>query len=400
MNRVFAKTALGLLSLLAAGCFVSACGQGGERPAPALPQVTVAQPEVRDVTEYHEYTGTTEAFEAVELRARVQGFLQSIKFEAGAMVKKDQLLFVIDPAAYQAAVQQAEAEVARAQAQRRLAQATLVRKERAFKDHAVSEVDVIQAKAELAQADAAIKAAGALLDTANINLSYTEVRSPIDGKVGRSLVDVGNLVGQGEATLLTSVMDHDPVYAYFNVSERVLLRFFELRANGQAPAKHEKRPPLYLAVATDKGYPHKGEVDFLDNKVDPATGTIGARGVFPNPADRLLPGLFVRLRMPIGMLKDALLVPDRVVGSDQRGSYLLVVDETDTVVYKPVKPGVLLDGKRVILEGLKKEDRVIVKGLIRSRPGIKVQPVKEGQEAKPAEPGKPAADTPPKKSES
>lgn len=392
-----AWTVVALLVLLGAA---AGCGQDrGQQRAARAPQVTVAQPKVQDVTEYAEFTGTTRAFEAVEIRARVEGVLHSMHFKAGAQVTKGQLLFVIDPKPYQAQLQQAEAELAVRQAQRSLAQATLVRKQRAYKERAVSEVDVIQARADLAQAEANIKAAEANVRTARIKLGYTQVHSPIEGRVSRTLVDVGNLVGQGEATLLAKVVDHDPIYVYFSISERELLRQIQRHVQGKTPPAGDQRGAVQMGLSTDEGYPHIGQMDYLGNQVDSGTGTIEARAVFPNRLESklplLVPGLFARLRLPIGLLKNARLVPERALGADQQGRYLMVVGKGNKVERRLVKIGPLVKGQRVITEGLNRDDWVIINGLLRVRPGVVADPIKEGQKpptagtpAKPAAPGK------------
>lgn len=388
MSKALVAAAL-LAALAAPGCGPSQ----DKRPAARPPQVTVAQPMVQDVTEWADFTGTLHAFEAVKVRARVQGVLKKVHFKAGALVQKGQLLFTIDPDTYQAQVRQAEAEVAVRKAQRRLAQATLARKERAFQERAVSEVDVIQAQADLSQAEANVKSAQAALLSARIQLGYTEIHSPISGRVSRGMADPGNLVGQGEATLLAEVVGHEPIYAYFNISERELLLHTKRRAEGKVAPDEKQRGRVQMALATDEGFPHIGQMNYVSNRVDEATGTIEARAVFPNRLvdnlPMLMPGLFVRLRLPIGLLKDALLVPDVALGADQQGRFLMVVGPGNKVERRAVKTGPLVKGQRVILEGLKRGEWVIVNGLLRVRPGVVADPIKQGQ-GKPAGGDKPA----------
>ena len=346
--------------------------------APPPAKVTVAKPVVKTITEYTEFTGNTKAYESVDIKARVEGFLESIDFTPSSHVKKGQLLFVIDRKPYQAQLEQANADLATAQAQLQLAEATLVRKQRAFKQRAVSEVDVIQAQADKAKAQASILSAKASIDLAKINLGYCSVTSPIDGVVSRNMVDVGNLVGSGESTLLTSVVQSDPIYAYFNVSERELLHLREKRrqASRLEMETHGKVDNgwVFLGMANEKGYPHQGNIDYIDNKVDPTTGTISVRGKFPNENRDILPGLFVRIRVKIGILKNAILVPDAALGMDQSGQYALVVNAEDKVERRKVETGPLEKELRVVLSGLKADDRVIIKGLLMSRPGVKVNP--------------------------
>jgi RND family efflux transporter MFP subunit len=256
----------------------------------------------------------------------------------------------------------------------KLAEATLIRKENAFKDRAVSEVDVIQARAEKAQAEAAIHGAEAAVETARIKLGYTRIQAPIDGVISRNLVDVGNLAGAGEATLLTSIIDDDPMFVYFSISDSDLLYYRQAAREDKAPRDKRGGAKVYLGLVNEKGYPHQGYGDFVNNTVDPKTGTILVRAVFPNSDHVLAPGLFVRLRIPVSKQKNALLVPESALGADQSGRYLLVVDEHDIVQYRKVTLGVREKGMREVTEGLKAGERVVIKGLQRARPGIKVTP--------------------------
>ena len=362
-----------LCVLLAAN---SGCKQNEQKyTAPPPPKVTVAKPLVKDITEYADFTGNTKAFESVDVRARVEGFLESMEFTPSSLVEKGQLLFVIDRRPYQAKLEEAQASLATAKAQLQLAQAKLVRKERAYKQRAVSEVDVIEAKADKATAQASILSAQASIDLAKINLGYCSVTSPIKGVVSRNLVDVGNLVGSGESTLLTSVVNMDPIYAYFNVSERQLLEFRERRRKARRESEGRSSEGwIWLGMANEKGFPHHGQIDYIDNTVDPTTGTISVRGKFPNVNRDILPGLFVRIRVKIGILKNAVMVPDSALGMDQSGHYALVVNQENKVERRKVEVGPMQKGLRVTLSGLKPEERVIVKGLLRARPGIAVNP--------------------------
>ena len=381
-QMLLAKTRIVLLAVLAAAVLlVASCDREQKKPeAPPAPPVTVASPITKTVTYYTVYTGNTKAQQAVEIQARVEGELRSVNFEVGARVDKDQLLFVIEPEPYKAKVDIALANLAVAKAQYQLAMATLVRKENAYKDRAVSEVDVIQAKAEAAEAAAKIEAAKAQVERAKIDYGYTHVLAPLAGRISRNLVDVGNLVGAGKATDLTSIVDDDPMYAYFTVSEHDLLEVMKNRRMQQIPLTKDGQPLARLAVGTDENFPHDGYLDWVDNKVDPSTGTIMVRGVFPNSKGVLIPGLFARVQVPMGLLKDALLVPDAALARDQRGYYLYTVDNKDTVQYLPVELGPLHNRTmRVITKGLKVGDRVVVNGLQRVRPGSKCTPLTEEQ---------------------
>lgn len=375
-STCMAATLCAALLLALPGC----SGDKGYKPPPP-PAVTVSQPTIKDVTVWVEFTGNTQAFESVDIRARVEGFLDSVKFEPSTRVKKGELLFVIEPKPYQAQLDQALADLAIKRAELQLADATLIRKENAYKDRAVSEVDVIQARAEKAKAEASIKAADAAVETARINLSYTSIHSPIPGLVSRNLVDVGNLVGRGEATLLTTVVNDNPIYCYFNVSESDLLEFMKRKnARLDDPRTKKERNEVFLGLANEKGFPHAGVLDYVDNKVDPQTGTIQARGRFLNPKGELAAGLFARVRIPIGTMKNALLVPEAALGADQGGRYLYVVNAQNEVEYRKLKLGPLEGEARVVQEGIKAGERVITKGLQRVRPGMKVTPMTPEEE--------------------
>ncbi len=358
--------------LLSSLLLMAGCREKNTFVAPPPPKVTVVNPVQKTVTHYAEYTGQTAAVETVEIRARVEGTLQSIHFNDAAFVKKGDRLFVIDPRPYQASFDEAQAELATRQAELRLAEATLQRKESAYKDQAVSEVAVIEARALRDQAVAAIAAARAAIETARLNLSYTEMRSPISGRIGRNRVDVGNLVGASEKTLLATIVSENPIYAYFNINERDLLEFQKHHTGQSGPTNGNGKTLVFMGLSNVEDYPYEGQIDFTDNRVDPQTGTIQVRGVFKNPKGFLLPGLFARVRIPIGDQKDALLVPERSLGIDQQGYYLLSVTAENVVEYLPVKVGPLVEGMRVIKSGVKAADRIVVNGLQRARPGTTV----------------------------
>ncbi len=363
---------------------LAACDQRNEYQEPPSPKVTVAKPLEQEIIDYLEFTGTTHAFEEVEMRARVAGFLQSMEFTPGTRVEKGDLLFVIDPSEYQAELDAAKAELSSAEAQVNRAKIEFKRAERLFKQKAGAETDVVKWRGERDVARAAVLRAKAKVEKAGLHLSYTQVTAPITGRVSRNLVDLGNLVGESEPTLLTKVTRFDPMYAYFNLNERDLLKAMavnrkEIEKKGLDPGKDsqaEAGMKVSLGLANEGGYPHEGIVDFTESGVDPATGTLQLRGVFPNPgpARVLIPGLFTRLRMPIGKRENALLVTERAIGSDQGGRFLLTVNSENMVEKKPIRMGQLVDGLRVIEEGLQADDRVVVNGIQRARPGAKVDP--------------------------
>jgi RND family efflux transporter MFP subunit len=304
-------------------------------------------------------------------------------FTPGTQVAEGDLLFVIDRDTYEADFQAAEADLAQAEAAAELARVTLQRMRDA--GAAVSRVQVDEAAAEARRADAEVLVQQARVRQAKINLDYTEVTAPIAGRVGRNLVDVGNLVGEGEATLLTDITAYDPIYVYFSINERDLLRVMELWRQSLADegvdptteAASQAHVPLAMGVATENGYPHEGTLDFGESGVDPNTGTLQVRGVFANPGfpPALLPGLFARVRMPIETRPDMPLVTERAIGADQSGQYVLVVDaEGGEVAKQNVVLGQLVDGLRVIEEGVGADAWIVVNGLQRARPGATVEP--------------------------
>ena len=366
-----------VLAVLLAGC-----DDPNTFVEPPAPKVTIAEPLVQDVTDYLEFTGTTESSAAVEVRARVPGVLESMNFEPGTDVEAGDILFVIDRDVYEAEVQGADAALAQAVAGSDLASATLARVQQA--GEAVSQTQVEETAAQARTAEAEILARKADLRQAEINLGYTDVEAPISGRVGRNLVDVGNLVGEGEATVLTDVTDYDPMYVYFNMNERDLLLvlgiFRERAAEKQLDPKEDTAAEaeifVDMALADEEGYPHQGVLDYADSSVDPETGTIALRGAFPNAEwpPTLIPGLFARVRMPIAERADLPLVTERAIGSDQSGQYVLVVDQENVVEKRDVRLGQLIDGLRVIEEGVESGERIVVNGVQRARPGAMVDP--------------------------
>ncbi len=343
-------------------------------PAPPAPEVTVANPVTRNVTDYAEFTGRTQAFEAVEVRARVPGELREMHFAPSQPVVEGDLLFVIEPEPYEAAVDIANATIAQWEAELARAESDLSRLEQALQTEAVSEQEVDKARADVKTAEANLAAARAGLVNAELELSYTQVRSPINGMVSRNLVDLGNLVGSGENTLLTTVNRVDPIYAYFDMSEAIMLR--ALAASG-ATINEERRGPtaVFLGLDDEEGWPHEGMLDYIDNTVDTSTGTIQVRGSFPNPTGKLFPGLFSRIRVPVGEIAGAVLVDENAIGTDLGGKFVLVVGADDVVELRHIELGPLQeDGLRVVMSGLDSGERYIVNGLQRARPGLPVTP--------------------------
>jgi RND family efflux transporter MFP subunit len=355
----------------------AACGKAPQVAVPTPPEVTIATPTQRDVTVYQEFVGTTQARESVEIRARVQGYLDRIAFKPSTFIRKGDLLFVIEPEPYQALRDRAEAGIKAAEAGLRRAESDLERLEQAVETNAVSQQEVTRARAERDQASAALLETQAALTTAEIQLDYTMVRSPIDGLVSRNLVDLGNLVGAGEATLLTTVRRIDPIFAYFEVSERFIAQQLEVRGGHQDPGVGDEVPATLVLMET--GLEIEGKVDAVDNTVDPATGTIQLRAIFPNSDAKVFPGFFIRVRLPGEFLENALLVEETALGTDLGGRYVMVVGDGNVVERRYIEPGPLQkDGGRVVLDGLEPGERYITIGLQRARPGMPVTPKNGG----------------------
>jgi RND family efflux transporter MFP subunit len=344
--------------------------------------VTVATPLRRDVTFYQDFTGRTASVQRAEVRARVAGFLERMDFSPGDMVKKGQVLFVIEPEPYQAQRDQAEAAVKSAEANRDRARSDLERLEEAIKTNAVSQQDVTRARAELSQAEAAVLSSSAELAQAKIQLDYTQVRSPVAGKVDRNLVDLGNLVGQTEATLLTTVVQVNPLWVYFDLPETIVLAMLaDLRKVGVetprdlASAEVQEQLKFFIGTQNDEGFPREGHLDFLANAVDTATGTIEVRGVVPNDDQLLLPGVFVRVRVPGRVMPHSTLVSERSIGTDLGGKYVMVVGDENVVEQRYIELGPREDdGFVVVTSGLEGDESYIVNGLLRARPGFPVSP--------------------------
>jgi multidrug efflux system membrane fusion protein len=375
MKTKFIWAALaGLLFLLAAGCQKQEAPATGAPPAPA---VTVAQPISKEVTEWDEYQGWVEAVDTVEIRARVGGYLDSVHFKDGADVAKGQLLFVIDPRPYKAALDAAQADLAQAQTRFELASNDLARAERLLKAKAISEEDADSRAKAVRTAAAAIQSAQASLEMAQLNMDYTSIKAPISGRIGRKMMTEGNLVNGNMAisTLLTTIVSLDPLYCRFDADERSILKYQQLARQGHENLRGGKWP-CEIELANETGFPHKGVLDFVDNQVDEATGTMRVRGVFANPDHSLQPGFFARVRVPGSSPYQALLIPDAAIGSDQDQKFVLVVDAQNKAQYVPIKLGPIIDGARVVREGLHSNDWIVVNGLMTARPGSEVNPTR------------------------
>jgi len=383
MSRSSLRAMLGLTPVIVLFALASGCGQKENKFAPPPPpQVTVSRPLEKPVTDYLELTGNTQAVDQVELQARIEGFLTSIHFKDGDFVKKGDLLFVIEQQQYQAKLQEAEGRLAAAEAQLVRAQEEYDRQIYLFKENATAKSEVERWKAQRDAAQASVEAEKGNLELAKINLGYTRVTAPFDGRMDRHLVDPGNLVGAGKPTSLAYITRMDPIYAYFSVNERDLIRIMAQRRGEGKATNQPTTLPVYLGIEGEEGYPHEGRFDFASSSLDPNTGTLLLRGVFSNPRigaapPRLLAGMFARLRIPVDVRDRALLVSERALGVDQAGRYLLVVNDQNVVEQRPVKVGALVEGMRVIAEGLKGDEWVVVDGIQRARPGVKITPVQQ-----------------------
>jgi RND family efflux transporter MFP subunit len=371
---------------------MTACAQQQPTAAPPPPpKVTVSQPISREVVEWEEYTGRLEAVESVEVRARVNGYLQSIHFKNGATVKQGDLLFVIDPRPYQAELERAKAELALANARLERTGKDLTRAQMLVRSRAVSEEEVDTRVSDQRQAQETVQAARATVNAVQLNVEFTQVRAPISGRISRNLVSVGNLINGGttQSTLLTTIVSLDPIYCYFEADERSYLKGIRQLRNGDRMNGRAGKQPVYVALADEENFPHQGSIDFMDNRLDQNTGTITARAVLPNPDLLLAPGLFARVRLSAGDKYKALMLPPEAVGSDLSQQFVFVVDDQNLVQSRKVTPGPLIDGLRVIRDGLQPDDWVIVKGVQRAKTGAKVDPIK--QDSAGAPPSPPAA---------
>jgi membrane fusion protein, multidrug efflux system len=339
------------------------------------PTVTVAKPFTQTVTDYLNFTGNAAPTNSVTLVARVEGFLEKVHFADGSRVKKGDLLFTIQQDQYKAQLQQAEAELAAQKAALWHANTELARYSALFKEDAATQTQVDQWRYQKESAQAGILNAQAQVELAKLNLSYTTVRAPFDGRVGRHLVNPGNVVGaMGQQTALAQIDQIDPIYVYFTINERDLLRVIQRQKPSAGPTLEQRRVPAYFGLANEDGLPHEGRLDFASINVAPTTGTLQLRGIFPNSDRSVLPGLFVRVRVPTLQQRDALLVPGDAVSFDQQGEYVLVVNNKNMVARRGVKTGPQVGERLVIQEGLKPDDLVIVEGILQAIPGREVIP--------------------------
>ena len=368
-KKSFFKIILAILIVLFVAHLIWKALQPKSTTTMPLPQVVVQKPTLTQRADYITQTGNTVAYNSVDLVARVEGYLDAVKFTDGSLVKKGQILFVIEPAPYFEKLQEAKASVAAAKASYVYSQAEYARQQQMYKENSTSLNNVQKwlAQSEKAQADVAQAVANEA--NAEINYSYTQVRAPFDGRIGRHLVDPGNLVGNGKATDLATIEQINPIYVYFNLNELDLIKIrASAREHGIKPSDINKIP-VYVGMQNEKGFPHEGWLNFVNTGLDSSTGTMEFRALLSNPNFTLLPGLFVQVRIPTSKAKSHLTVPDTSVQYDQIGAYLLTVDKANKVVLKRVKLGSVENGMRVISSGLGGEDRVIVDGLQNAVPG-------------------------------
>jgi multidrug efflux system membrane fusion protein len=372
-NSVVRKTAIALVAavpVLVGGALLFNTGslQAKPQPAPpALTEVTVAEVAHRPLHEWQEFSGRLQAVNTVEVRPRVSGFVDSVAFDDGARVKKGQLLFQIDPRPFQAEVNRLEAERNRAVSDLTLAKANYGRAQQLLASNAISREEYERLGAAQSAAEGALGSVDGSLQSARLNLEFTQVRAPIDGHVSRALITAGNLVGS--SSLLTTVVSDDPVYAYFDSDEQTYLHYSKL-ARSQGASANE----VFMGLVDEDGYPHKGRLDFVDNQVDPSTGTIRARAVFANPDGHYTPGLFARIRLVGGDDRDTVLVEDRAVGTDLGKKFVLVLKPDNSIEYRLVQLGPAIDGLRIVEEGLAPGDVIVVNGLQHVKPGQTVAP--------------------------
>ena len=407
-----------IVFLLLCVAVIAGCAQSPATAPPAPTSVSVSYPIERSVTDYADFTGRTAAVHSVEVRARVDGYLDAVNFKEGALVKKGDVLFIIDPRPFVAELNRAKAQLEEAKANYTQALAQLneakAQKSRAMagleytrrrlersknllpgnvitqEEFDLQKSELLQAEADLERATAAIASAQAAIGSARsaaqsaqaavgiaeLNLQYTQVTAPIDGRISRELVTIGNLVQAGQnggGTLLTTIVSVDPMYVYFDIDEGTDLEIRRLIREGKAQSARDVALPVLLGLANEEGHPHRGTINFVDNQVNPRTGTLRLRGVFENKKEFLSPGYFVRVRLPIGEAHQALLVNERALDSNQGQRVLYIVDEKNEVVSRDVRLGARHEGLRVIEEGLAANDRVVVNGLQHVQPGATVE---------------------------
>jgi RND family efflux transporter MFP subunit len=375
LPRTLAAVTAGALTFSAVGCKPKPAAG----PPPQMPptQVAVAAVEQRELVEWDEFTGRTAPVEYVEVRPRVSGHIQEARIQSGQLVKKGDLLFAIDPRSFQAELNRRQAELQQAQVRLDNAKREADRTAQLLANKAISTEESESRQSRHSEAKAALLAAQAACDAVKLDLEYCQVRAPISGRVSRELVNVGNYVSglAGAATLLTTIVSVDPVHVYADVDENSLLKFNALTRAKKMTSNGDGKVPVELQLADEEGFPHKGHIESFDNKLDPQSGSILLRAVFPNSDGLIVPGLFARIRVPGSAKYPALLVDERAIGTDQAQKFVLTLTSTNTVAYRPVKLGAAVGGKRIIREGLQPGEKVVLDILFaKVRPGMPVAP--------------------------
>jgi len=359
-----------LTALSACGAENTSSGDGATPP----PEVTVARPAVAEITEWDDYTGRFQAVESVDIRARVSGYLESIHFTDGAVVEKGDLLFVIDPRPFEAALARAEAQLVEAQTRLDLAEKNLLRAADLLDDGNISRQIYDQRMQERDGAAAALAAAQAAVKSARLDLGFTRITAPVSGLISREFVSVGNLVsgGSADSTLLTRINTIDPIHVYFDADESAYLKYVRLDRTGERISSREAANPVRVSLVDEEGFPHRGHMDFVDNQIDAQTGTIRGRAILDNPDHLMVPGMFARVQLQGKGPYDAILLPDEAITMDQARRVVYVLEDGDTVAPRAVETGPKTRGLRVIRSGVERSDRVVIKGIQRLRPGMTV----------------------------
>jgi RND family efflux transporter MFP subunit len=367
-----------MLGILLAGALAAGCGRlgGAAQSAPPPPDVTVATVIQKRVKEWDEFTGRFQAVETVEIRPRVSGYIDKVAFKEGGIVKAGDLLFVIDPRPYQAEYDRAVADLKRYKTALDLARIESARVQRLRESGAVSQEELDERTSTVAQAEANVAGAQAAVESAQLNLGFTRVASPIAGRVSRAEVTRGNLVtgGNNGGTLLSTVVSEDPIYLYFDSDEQAYLRYSKMAQDGQRDSARDASNPVRVGLANEDGFPHQGRMNFMDNQLNPQTGTIRARAILENKDGLFTPGLFARVQLEGSGEYDAILIDDRAVNTDQSQKYVLVLGADNKVEYRKVTLGRVFEGLRIVRQGLKPGDTVVVNGAQRVHPGVTVTP--------------------------